>query len=141
MPATIDRQGTISPPLESAVPTGSDDQLPMTRGRDFREGWQRVISDTLENWLRNPGQIAYDGIDPPTGRILRIALDVAEEYRDANLIAAPDRVVPDANGGIVFETQDGPILEVVHIWDDGSVEYMKFAGSQLVQRQPLSTSN
>jgi len=143
MPAIIERPEIISAPLVRAVPTGSDDQSPVsrTRAREYEEGWQRVITDTLENWLRNPGQLADIGIEPPAGRIIRLALDVAETYKNSRLIAAPERIVPDPNGGIVFETQDGQVLEVVHIWDDGAVEYMKFDGARLIRRQPLWGGN
>src|SRR5687767_13634523 len=105
MPATIERPETISEPLEPTVPTGSDNQSPIfpTLARQYQEGWQRVIADTLENWLHDTGQLADDGIDPPTGRTVRLALDVAEKYRDARIIPAPDRVIIDPNGGVIFE--------------------------------------
>ncbi len=50
----------------------------------------------------------------------------------------PDSIVPDPNGGIVFERREGKVSEVLHVWDDGSAEYMRFRGTQLVERQPLS---
>lgn len=126
----------ISAPLRRAVATGSDNQLPMYSGRgtNRREGWQRVITDTLLNWLRNPAALADDGVEPPSGTIIRLALDLAEKYRDLGIIAAPDRVVPDPNGGIVFEKTNGELLEAIHIWDDGTVEYMAFDGAHLRHR-------
>jgi hypothetical protein len=136
MPATIDQPDTVTQKFQRAVLTGSDDRSTMTRPRNFREGWQRVV-DKLDDWLRNPAQLEDEGIDQPTGRIVRIALDIAEQYREADVFAPPDRVIPDPNGGIVFETEDGALLYVVQIWDDASVEYMKFDGTHLVQREPL----
>ena len=69
--------------------------------------------------------------------VLRTTLDVADEFQD-QLLAVPDRVTADANGGIVFEKIDGHQVEVVHVWGDGAVEYMKFTGTQLILRQPIS---
>lgn len=140
MPATIKRPETISQRFEPAVPTGTDDQSTMTRPRNYREGWQRVV-DKLDDWLRDPAQLEDEGIDQPTPVIIRMAIDIAEQYREANAIAPPDRVITDPNGGIVFETEDGIFLYVVQIWDDGSVEYMKFDGTNLVQREPFYIDN
>ena len=138
MPETIDRPATMSEQLEVAVLTGSDRELPIspTQKSQFRDGWQSVINNTLENWLRDPSQLSDDGVDAPTGGTIRQALDVAEQLRDWE-IAPPDSVVLDPNGGIVFETRAGQNSEVVHIWADGTVEYMEFDGAKLVWRLSL----
>ncbi|MEZ6086446.1 MAG: hypothetical protein R3C05_00105 [Pirellulaceae bacterium] len=86
--------------------------------------------------MSDPARLEDEGFDSPTASILRLSLDLAEKYRDAGL-SAPNSVVPDPNGGIVFERQEGSTSEVLHVWDDGSVEYMRFLGTQLVERQPI----
>lgn len=87
-------------------------------------------------WLRDPSQLDDDGIDPPSGTIIRLSMDWAENYRDKGL-PAPDRVAPDPNGGIVFERREGNVSEVVHVWEDGTIEYMRFEGTHLVERSPV----
>lgn len=136
MPATIERE-TMSPPLERAVPTRADIQssISPTAAGIIRQGWNPVIDDILLSWLRNPRQLADDGVEPPSSSVLRLALDFAEKFRD-ELFLAPDRVSVDPNGGIVFEKLDGPVVHEIHIWDDGTVEYMRFNGSTLVLRKP-----
>ena len=131
-------------------PTGVDTESPVMRGfihemkllqqRKTRELWQRVIDKTLTSWLRNPSELEDDGIDAPSGAIIRLSLDLAESCMESGL-APPDRIVPDPNGGIVFERREGNVSEVLHVWDDGSVEYMKFDGAQLVDRGPFPVGN
>lgn len=113
----------------------SPSMIDASREESRNEAWQRLIDKLLE-WLRDPAQLEDDGIDAPTATILRLSLDLAERYRDARL-AAPDSIVPDPNGGIVFERRERNVSEVLHVWDDGSAEYMRFHGTQLVERQPI----
>lgn len=98
-----------------------------------REAWQRLIDQGLLEWLRDPSQLEDDGIDVPTATIVRLSLDLAERFREEGF-PSPDRIVPDPNGGIVFERREGNVSEVLHVWDDGSVEYMRFHGTQLSER-------
>lgn len=119
--------------------TGTDARSPATRANrdaDARRAWQRLIDETLLKWLLDPESLSDAGVDPPTKTILRLAVDFAELYRDRGL-SAPDRIVPDPNGGIVFERREGAVSETVHVWDDGSIEYLRFEGDRLVERGPV----
>jgi hypothetical protein len=75
-------------------------------------------------------------VEAPDGQIIGLAIAVAEWFRDQG-DPAPDSVVPDPNGGIVFERRENGSSEVVQIWDDGHVEYMRFEGTRLVARETL----
>jgi len=101
-----------------------------------REAWQRLIDERLLEWLSRPTQLDEDGFDAPTATIIRLSLDLAERFCEEGF-PPPDSIVPDPNGGIAFERREGHVSEVLHVWDDGSVEYMRFHGTQLVERQPL----
>ena len=101
-----------------------------------RKTWQRLIDRQLLEWLRDPSQIEDEGLDAPSATIIRLSLDLAESFRDRGL-PAPASIVPDPNGGIVFERREGDVSEVFHVWDDGSVEYLRFHETQLVERRPL----
>jgi hypothetical protein len=130
---------SISSPQFRDSPTGVDAESPVTRGRlqemKTQAAWQRVIDQTLMDWLRDPGQLQDEGVVPPAGTIIRLSMDMAESFRDEGR-PAPDSVVVDPNGGIVFERREGNVSEVLHVWEDRTVEYMRFEGARLVERGP-----
>lgn len=137
---TLESHTRISPTMFPEFQTGVDVDAPLMRvqSRDYdaRKAWQEAIDTMLFSWLCDPAQLADEDIDAPSGSIIRLAIDLAEKFRDQGL-AAPDRVVPDPNGGIVFERRERDISEVFHVWDDGSVEYMRFEGNRLVERSSV----
>ncbi len=122
------------------VSTNADTQLPvMSIEAGFqaaRTAWQRLIDFSLIEWGRDPDRFTDEGVEAPDGQIIALAIAVAERYRDQGY-AAPDSVVPDPNGGIVFERRENGSSEVIHVWDDGHVEYMRFEGTRLVARETL----
>lgn len=148
--ASVGSRPYVSPARIREFPTGVDTESPVMTGfihemkllqqRRIRELWQRVIDKTLTMWLRDPSELEDDGIDAPSGAIVRLSLDLADSCMESDL-AAPDRIVPDPNGGIVFERREGNVSEVLHVWDDGSVEYMKFDGAQMIDRGPFPVGN
>lgn len=125
----------ITPPPERVVNTGVDFDARMPNR--WGQAWQRVIDEKLLLWLHRPELLEDDDQIPPTGTVLRIAMDIAEKFRDADA-PPPAKVIVDANGGIVFERREADEAQVIHIWDDQTVDFLKFRGSQLVSRYPLT---
>jgi hypothetical protein len=106
------------------------------RQRDARERWQDAIDHKLIEWSRAPSPLEDVGVDPPTKETIQRAIRLAETFRDEGF-PAPESVVPDPNGGIVFERREGEVAEVCHLWDDGTTEYQRFEGARLVERRAL----
>ena len=131
---------SISPPLLEPVKTRADTASPATidtqQASQFRQAWQTLIDQSLLGWLRDPSQLEDDGVEHPTPPILRLAIDWAEKSRDNGLPPA-DSIVPDANGGIVFQRRVNEMSEVFYIWDDGTLEYQRFHDTHLVERRSL----
>ena len=100
--------------------------------------WQGLIDNKLLAWLNDPRQLADEGIDAPTQTIIRLAIDFAERWRDEGRVP-PDQIIPDPNGGIIFERKDGQITEAMHVWDDGQIEYFRFRGTKLEIRNVLTS--
>jgi len=130
----------LSPSLIDSVGTNVDAATPSSRGVSpeivYREAWQRLIDYQLIEWGWDTDPFEDEGIEPPAGDTVQLAIALAEKLRDAAL-AAPNSVVPDANGGIVFELRDNDVIEVFHVWDDGTIEYQCFHGTRLIERRPL----
>ena len=130
----------VSAPIDAPVSTGADTQSSMlihsAKTSRNHHVWQQLINRTLLRWLENPTLVEDEYIAAPSRQIIRLALDLAERCRDSG-IDAPDRIVPDPNGGFVFERMEDSRSEVLHVWDDGSVEYMHFVGTRLVERRPV----
>jgi len=103
---------------------------------DIRDAWQKLIDYKLIEWGWNTAQFEDEGIEPPTRDIVQRAIALAEALRDAGL-AAPDSVVPDPNGGIVFEYREKAVTHVYHVWDDRTIEYQCYAGTRLIERHAL----
>lgn len=131
---------SISPPLHEPVRTRADTASPATintqRGNHFREEWQKLIDHRLLVWLRDPSDLEDEGVEQPSPTILRLAIDWAEKCRDDGL-PPPDSIVPDANGGIVFERRQNEEAEVFYLWEDGTLEYHRFHDTHLVERTSL----
>ena len=50
----------------------------------------------------------------------------------------PDRIVPDPDGGVVFEEHLGNVTKVLHIRDDMSPEYYSVLDGRIVERWPVT---
>ena len=126
--------------VAGSVATSADSELPTIRDKDQaeanRHAWQQLIDYRLIEWALNPSQFDDEGVEPPSRETIAHAIKLVERLRTKGL-PAPDSVVPDANGGIVFERREQDVTEALHIWSDGSAEYQQFHGTRLVERTPL----
>jgi hypothetical protein len=130
----------LSSPLRNAVDTKGQLEQPTTR--DYRQyvsrrAWDEFIDRTLIEWGWDSSRLEDEGIEPPKRETISRAIHLAQNYRDQGL-SAPDSIVPDPNGGVVFERRTGDISEVLHFWDDGSVEYFRFQGHRLLERKNIA---
>ena len=124
-----------NPPIVQSIPGGQFERRTEVCNT-HRAEWQDIIDRQLIEWGRNPDQFADDGVDTPSKETIARAINWAEGMRDADVLP-PTTVVVDANGGVVVERREGSVAQVVHFWDDGSTEYMRFQGTKLVVRHPI----
>ena len=137
---TIKSSPLMSPSLVESVRTSADAATPKMRSdapdMSAGEAWQRLIDYQLIQWSSNTHQFEDDGIEPPSRDTVQLAIRLAETLRDAGF-PAPNNAVPDTNGGIVFERREKNVVEFFHVWDDGTIDYQRFHGTQLIERRPL----
>lgn len=118
--------------LPSFVDTEADGASPISRD-DNRGKWDELIDYRLIEWER---ELDDEGVEMASRRTISLAIQLSQLFRDRGW-APPDRVVPDPNGGIVFERREGDASEVLHVWEDGTVEYSRFQGTRLIARWTL----
>lgn len=88
-----------------------------------------MISDILKSWLKEPPE-DDDGQSSPKKDIIEAALDWECDKWDT--------VIIDPNGGLLFERKlSYPCVEQTHFWDDGTIDYLFFSGTKLLQRVKL----
>lgn len=139
MPTTEPRS-FISHQVPDVVSTDADKESPATVEHEpedaTKKAWQRIIDDQLIEWGRAPAHFVDEGVEPLTGEAIRLSIAWAQAFRD-NGFPPPDSVLPDPNGGIVFERRENDMSEVFHVWDDGTVEYRRLQGARLIERRTL----
>lgn len=135
--AAIELSEYLMPPANDVVPTQIDAAqstvYEQETGLENRAKWEKLIDYTLIEWGRNPDAFEDEGVEPPTAETVSLAFELARRFKQAGL-QAPDKVLLDANGGVVFERRGENITEVFYVWDDGSIEYQRFQHTRLVER-------
>ena len=100
------------------------------------EGWEEVIDKKFVEWGRNPSQLDDEDLIPPSHDVILLASDLAMWARDHEL-AHPDRVVPNGDGGIVFERWHDSVSETIEIYNDGTIEFAVYKDSRLLTRRHI----
>jgi hypothetical protein len=98
------------------------------------DAWDALVATSLDRWEKDPQQIEEEGLMPPSVEVLARARQVARTLR-AGGGAPPLRIVPDGDGGVVFERRAGSVLETLAVEADGSAELASFDGGLLVTRK------
>lgn len=101
---------------------------------DAMPGWDDAI-DCLRLWAKDPAQLdePEDGIVGPSARILRLAIRLALIYQSEDR-PAPLRVVPNGEGGVVFEFEFDTVFYSITIDDRQRIEFMLLVDCRLVHR-------
>ena len=98
------------------------------------ENWKAIIDHRLIEWGRDPSQLDDEGTITPSKQTIQFAIALAWMWRNMGL-PAPNRVVPDSHGGIVFEFHQSNLREVFRLSQDISLEYSVFENSRIVTCQ------
>jgi hypothetical protein len=126
---------SVSPAPQDQIQTRADNELPFnTEAIPFATKWQSLVDDTLIDWGLLSDRPWGDEITPPSREVVSKAAKLAQKMKD---LPSPDRVVPDGDGGIVFEHRSNAGVEVMHVWDDGSVEYYRLTDGRVVERHSM----
>lgn len=128
---------TMTSAPERIVQTGALDEEALASAQNCRDAWQEIIDETLVEWGRHPELVEEDDLIPPSARAVQTACRVAMAYRD-HVKPPPKRVVPDGDGGIVFERWSGSVSESLEVACDGQLEYVSCHNGVVVGRRPVT---
>jgi hypothetical protein len=94
--------------------------------------WHDII-DRLIDIGRSVDDFEAEGITPPSRATIARAAKLAAWMRDEGY-QPPDRVVPDAGGGVVFERTTSRTYETICVSVDG-IEYCAYVDGRLAKRE------
>ncbi|HET6883904.1 MAG TPA: hypothetical protein VFI31_27365 [Pirellulales bacterium] len=100
-----------------------------------RSEWQRIEA-LLSKWSQKQPLRDEDGVEWPSPALVEVALNLARSL-EGQALHPPSRVVPNGEGGVVFEFQREHQLQTMEVDADGSIELCRFEDSQLVDRSRI----
>lgn len=134
---TIDRSIELStgfPAVETTA--GADAQLVSTAADFHKRQWAIWLDDYLIEWGQRPELVADGELRPPTQAALSAACRIAMEWADNT--PAPHRIIPDGEGGLVFEWRSDNRFVSAEITATGSCEFLTFDDGRLIARCPFA---
>jgi hypothetical protein len=139
--STIDASyGICTPFIQHTVRTGvANDEsqaVAVRQMEEHRRQWEEIINTKLIEWGRHPDQLEDDDLIPPSKSVVQTAIQIAQGARDARRIP-PDWIIPDGDGGIVFEWREANRAVKLELLDDGSAECLFFDHDRLLFRETL----
>lgn len=101
--------------------------------------WQEILDDTLIPWGLNPQSLADDdeGIEAPPRSLVSLAYQIAMNLCRAEC-PAPNRIIPDGDGGFVLKWWDGKFLAAFEISPEGTLEYVEYEDGRVVSSKAIS---
>lgn len=126
--ATEQISGTLAGHAESDVLATS-----VNARREQRDLWNNLIDHTLIEWGHNSDLFVEDGLLPPTRVAIKKACNVAATMREREW-PLPTGVIPDGEGGVVFENLNEPSYQRLEIEKDGLMYLVAFRDCTFLSR-------
>lgn len=100
------------------------------------------MADRLANWREVAGQRDDDGQLMPSLSAITVSSRLLSQFRDPEKFEGPpSRMVPDGDGGIVFEYRLEPnSIATFEIDSCGRCEFIEIENRRIVMRKQLSVS-
>lgn len=100
----------------------------------IRSEWKNIIDHKLIEWGWQPEIFEEEGLVAILCQIISEACEFCDKQASRNT-PAPLSVVPNGDGGIVFEWKEGSYFRTIEFLADGSKEDCRFIDSKLKDRQ------
>jgi hypothetical protein len=99
------------------------------------DSWMTCVAH-VRDWCSSPPDWD-EGIEVPSRTTLRLAEEIALVLRRRGM-PAPSRVLPDGEGGVVFERREGDLYEALNVFSDGSVGLKRFRSGRMISSECVS---
>lgn len=123
--------GPVSGSVSQDIEQGSESGI---RPREEDE-WERIKNENLIEWGANPERFTNEGMTPPPRELIQGLIQLIETVKED--MPAPDRVVPDPNGGISFWYETDEKRHRVDFQADFKIEFLEFHDNELISRESL----
>ena len=130
----ITANSTLSTPVipKSATSIVEEEILSYSERETNRFAWQDIMDYKLLEWVFHPELLEDDGLVAISPKIISEACKFCR-LESGNPV--PSNVVPNGDGGIVFEWKEGSYFRTIEFLADGSKEDCLFIDSHLKHRQ------
>jgi len=129
--------GTTIHGLDSPVSKeGFDPGVLATTASDRKsldEKWNAIVDQPLIDWGLNPSFEDEDGLVMPTGLAVAKASELVTNLRNQGW-SLPTGVIPDGEGGIVFENKQDPFYSRLEIDENGLIMLLTFRDCKLLSQ-------
>ena len=104
-------------------------------------GWQTIVNDLLTWWVNGTPDISDEDLEPPTKAAIDLAIKIATSLSHEKNVAPPLRVVPNGEGGLIFERWADRVFERFELRRELTLEYAVFKNNALIHREliPVET--
>ena len=133
---TVRESGTS--PTFSGARVGADEVAATTLMsiRDFEQPsdpWSRIVDEKLIKWAADDHFLDDDGFEPPTSDSIARSAQLVKYMRERDF-PLPTGVIPNGEGGIVFENRCDPAYQRLEIDETGRIELLMFENCELRNR-------
>ncbi|MGA2616646.1 MAG: hypothetical protein ABSF26_03490 [Thermoguttaceae bacterium] len=124
------------------VETRAEEELLLVRyaSANNRDAWNELTDETIIDrfaQLALHPPVGEDDFEWPARDVWSEAYRLACKMRDEG-VPVPSNIVPNGEGGIVFEWRHGPFFDAVEFGKDRSLEFRRFKSAKLVLRDRLT---
>lgn len=93
--------------------------------------WDKTLRQ-LKSWMGDQDNLADEDLVPPSDETIEQATKLVKRLRDSSFVS-PMAVVPDGEGGIMFEWRILNVFKSLEVSADGTVELLTFVDCNLVR--------
>lgn len=134
MTTLADTSHLMTEPVSPYVSTSTADEgilaLNAAEAKVNVESWKNVIEDRLVEWGRQRTVCDEEGFISPSSIAVDTAIEIARTLQGNH--SPPTRVVPNGEGGIVFEKEINSSFTAIEIFETGSFEVRSFLDCRLI---------